>query len=155
MQYSRRKLGLFCGVAAVVVLGLGIVAVAPAMAATGSGPARAVTGHAKTVAAAGIYDYNDGGIITEGGAATTITINANGTFVILYGSITDGGVWLQDGKTIALTVTSGEDGSGGCLLLGTVQKKGINSAAHPGPIDCSQPFGKTGTWYATVPKHVR
>jgi hypothetical protein len=153
VQYSKRKLTLFCGVAAVVVLGLGVVAVAPALAATRSSPA--VTGHAKTVAAAGIYDYNDGGIIIEGGAAATITINTNGTFVLLYGSITDGGVWLQDGKTIALTITSGEDGSGGCLLLGTVLKKGINSSAKPGPIDCSQPFGKSGTWYASVPKHVR
>ncbi len=103
----------------------------------------------------GIYDYTDGNIITEGGAATTLTINANGTFALTYASITDNGVWVQDAKTVALTVTAGEDGSAGCLLLGTVKRKGINSASAPGPIDCMVPFGKSGTWYAAVPRHVR
>jgi hypothetical protein len=157
MKYSRMRVGLFFGSAAVVVLGLGVVAVTPAVAANRSVTTGAVTGRASpsTVPAAGIYNYTDGGIITEGGAATTITINSNGTFTLLYASITDTGVWIQEGKTIALTVTSGEDGSAGCLLLGTVERKGINSASKQGQIDCMVPFGKTGSWWATVPHHVR
>ncbi|HVC70025.1 MAG TPA: hypothetical protein VNC61_07135 [Acidimicrobiales bacterium] len=103
----------------------------------------------------GLYNYTDGGIITEGGAATTIAINANGTFNLLYASITDNGVWVSQGKAIALTVTSGEDGSAGCLLLGTLVRKGINSATTQGPINCMAEFGKSGTWYASVPHHVR
>jgi len=147
MKSSGRRIGLFSASAAMAVLALGIVGVAPAMA----------TGHAipATIGAPGIYNYNDGGIITEGGAATTLTINANGTFSLQYAAITDTGAWLQSGKTVALTVTSGEDGSAGCLLLGSVLHKGINSAAKPGPIDCEAEFAKTGTWYASVPKHVR
>jgi hypothetical protein len=144
MKISGTRVGLFFGSAAVVLLGVGV---SPAGAL---GQARA-----STPGAAGIYNYTDGDVITEGGAAATITINANGTFSLIYASITDNGQWLQTGKTIALTVTSGEDGSSGCLLLGTVERKGINSAAKPGAIDCQQQFGKTGTWYATVPPHVR
>jgi hypothetical protein len=147
MLFSGKRVGLFVGSAAVVTLGIGLI---------GTGPAGAVS-HARTStpSAVGLYNYTDGGVITEGGAAATITINANGTFTLLYASITDSGQWLQQGKTIALTVTSGEDGSGGCLLLGTIERKGINSATKQGPIDCEGQFGKTGTWYATVPRHVR
>jgi hypothetical protein len=146
MNTSAKWMGLFsASAAAVVLLGLGVVGVVPAGAA----------GHPATASAPGVYTYNDGGVITEGGAATTLTINANGTFTLIYASITDTGVWLQNGKTIALTVTSGEDGSAGCLLLGTIKSRGINSEAKPGPIDCQSEFGKTGTWYAVIPHHVR
>ena len=147
MVISGRRVGLFFASAAVVLLGIGLV---------GVGSAGAVShARASTPTAVGLYNYTDGGVIIEGGAAATITINANGTFTLLYTSITDSGQWLQQGKTIALTVTSGEDGSGGCLLLGTIVRKGINSASKQGPIDCEAQFGKTGTWYATVPRHVR
>jgi hypothetical protein len=149
MKSSGRRVGLFLGSAAVLLLGSLAVGASPALAA----------GHARSPAATptpvGLYTYSDGDIITEGDAPATITINANGTFTLLYASITDTGVWLQDGKTIALTVTSGEDGSGGCLLLGTIMRKGINSAAKQGPIDCNAEFGKVGTWYAAIPRHVR
>jgi hypothetical protein len=147
MKISGRRVGLFFGSAAVVLLGVGLIDAGPAVAVS--------HGRASTPSAVGLYNYNDGSIITEGGAAATITINANGTFTLLYASITDSGQWLQQGKTIALTVTSGEDGSAGCLLLGTIERKGINSAVKQGPIDCEGQFGKTGTWYATVPRHVR
>jgi hypothetical protein len=147
MKFSGRRAGLFLGSAAMVLLGVGLIGVGPAVAVSHT--------RASTPTAVGLYNYNDGGVITEGGAAATITINANGTFTLLYASITDTGQWVQEGKTIALTVTSGEDGSGGCLLLGTIERKGINSAAKQGPIDCEGQFGKTGTWYATVPRHVR
>jgi len=147
MKSSRIRLGHVLGSVAVALLGVGVVGVGPANAAKHESPS--------TPSAVGIYNYTDGDIITEGGAAATITLDTNGTFILIYASITDSGVWLQDGRTIALTVTSSEDGSTGCLLLGTVERKGINSAAKQGPIDCESQFGKTGTWYASVPKHVR
>jgi hypothetical protein len=147
MTNSGKRVGRFLGSATVALLGVGVLGVAPATAASHAAPS--------ALNPVGLYNYNDGGIITEGGAATTLTINANGTFSLLYASITDNGVWLTSGRTIALTVTSGEDGSAGCLLLGTIVRKGINSAAKQGPIDCNAEFGKTGTWYAAVPHHVR
>jgi hypothetical protein len=147
MTFSGRRVGAFFGCAALALFSVGLVGVGPATATSQAKPS--------TLSPVGLYNYNDGGIITEGGSAATITINANGTFNLLYASITDNGVWLTQGKTIALTITSGEDGSAGCLLLGTVVRKGINSAAKPGPIDCQAEFGKTGTWYASVPHHVR
>jgi hypothetical protein len=125
-----------------------------------SQPSAAIRGlaagpHSSTPNAVGLYNYFDGNIITEGGQPTTLTINANGTFTLLYSSLTDTGVWVQQGKTIALTVTSGEDGSAGCLLLGTVERKGLSSATKQGVIDCMVPFGKSGSWYAPIPRHVR
>jgi len=146
MKSWGTRVCLFSGAAAVVLFGLGIVA---------AGPAQATASVPSAINPVGLYNYFDGGIITEGGAATTITINANGTFNLLYGTITDNGVWLLQKRTIALTVTSGEDGSAGCLLMGTLVHKGINSSAKQGPIDCQAEFGKTGTWYAKVPHHVR
>jgi hypothetical protein len=147
MKFSGRRVGVFFGSMAVALLGVGVVGVGPATATSHATPS--------TPSPVGLYNYTDGGIITEGGAATTMTINANGTFNLLYASITDTGVWVTQGKTIALTITSGEDGSAGCLLLGTIKHKGINSAASQGPINCQAEFGKTGTWYAVVPHHVR
>jgi hypothetical protein len=145
MKNSRTRVGLFSGAAAVVLLSVVLVGVGPATAAS----------HPSALNPVGVYNYFDGGIIIEGGAATTINVNANGTFNLLYSTITDNGVWLMEGRTIALTVTSGEDGSAGCLLLGTVVRRGINSSAKQGPIDCQAEFGKSGTWYAVVPHHVR
>ena len=144
MKSLFRPVGLVLAGVAVAILGSGVIAAAPAMATTSNAPS-----------APGVYNYFDGNMITEGGAPTTLTINANGSFTILYAAITDSGVWIQQGRTLALTVTSGEDGSAGCLLLGTVLRKGISSATSPGVIDCMVPFGKSGTWYAHVPHHVR
>ena len=143
MKNSRTRVGLFSGAAAVVLLSVVLVGVGPATAAS----------HPSALNPVGVYNYFDGGIIPD--AATTMNVNANGTFNLLYSTITDNGVWLMEGRTIALTVTSGEDGSAGCLLLGTVVRKGINSSAKQGPIDCQAEFGKSGTWYAVVPHHVR
>jgi hypothetical protein len=147
MTFSAKRVAYVFGSAAVALLGMGVFGVGPATAASHAAP--------KALNAVGIYNYTDGDVITEGDAPATITINVNGTFTLLYASITDNGVWLQDGRTIALTVTSSEDGSSGCLLLGTVERKGINSASKQGPIDCNSQFGKVGTWYAAVPKHAR
>lgn len=158
MASSTKRALLFLAHATVIVLGSAVVGVSPAWSVSHQpGLAHGVSGdaHPNVVSAVGIYDYFDGNVIVEGGAAATITINANGTWTLMYSSITDAGVWVQQGRALALTVTSGEDGSAGCLLLGTVQRRGINSATNQGPINCSNPFGKTGTWYATVPPHVR
>jgi hypothetical protein len=146
MKSWKMRIGVLLAGGALAVLGVGAFGVAQATAA----------GHPAAVSPLGVYNYNDGGVITEGGAATTLTINANGSFTLIYSSITDSGQWLLYGKnTLALTVTNSEDGSSGCLLVGTVNHRGINSAAKPGPIDCNSQFGKTGTWYASVPHHVR
>ena len=146
MKSWRMRIGALLAGGALAVLGVGAFGVAPATAAAA---------HPAAASPPGVYNYNDGGVITEGGAATTLTINANGSFTLIYSSITDSGQWLLYGKTVALTVTNSEDGSSGCLLVGTVNHRGINSVAKPGPIDCNSQFGKTGTWYASVPHHVR
>src|SRR5450631_3512810 len=63
MKSFGTRMGLFTGTAAVVLLGLGVVGAAPAGAAP------------RAINPVGLYNYFDGGIITEGGAATTITVN--------------------------------------------------------------------------------
>ncbi len=47
-------------------------------------------------------------------------------------AFSDGGTWIQSGKTIALEDNTGGDESTGLIELGTIEKHGISSDAHPG-----------------------
>jgi Na+/glutamate symporter len=67
------------------------------------------------------------------------------------GEVTLNGYWVQQGKAIALTVTETSNTTQtptyvGCLFLGIIKTRSINSAAREGPINCSSYLG---AWYAT------
>jgi predicted sugar kinase len=70
MKRRGRPVGLFFGSGTVALLSWGAVGVTPALAASHHSAATpGTTGHGvpSTVSAVGIYNYTDGGMITEGG----------------------------------------------------------------------------------------
>ncbi len=60
----------------------------------------------------------------------------------------DGGSWVQGGKTMAMTMTVGSDGTGGCIFAGKVGTTGktVSSATAPGAWICPG-YSSSGTWY--------
>ncbi len=64
----------------------------------------------------------------------------------------DGGTWLQAGKGLAMDMTAGEDGTGGCIFAGKVGHTGttISSAAKPGAWICPGYDDSYGTWWVSL-----
>jgi hypothetical protein len=62
----------------------------------------------------------------------------------------DGGSWVQGGTTMAMAVTEGGDGAGGCIFVGQVAKTGtaVSSASKPGAWICPGD-SSSGTWYVS------
>jgi hypothetical protein len=85
-----------------------------------------------------IGTHHDGTIAYAGGNAWSSTYQNNG------------GSWVQGGTTIAMTMTSGADGTGGCIFAGKVAKTGtaVGSAGKPGAWICPG-YSSSGTWYAS------
>jgi hypothetical protein len=129
---------------AIVVALLGVAAVSAGSAAAGpsatSYPAGTTTvkTHSHGASPAGSYDFFD-----SGGAGPVWTINSDGEW---YDSTGDVGYWLQRGKTIALTVTSGS--GTGCTFLGTIKTNSLNTAAKQGIYNCAART-PPAAWYAT------
>jgi hypothetical protein len=127
----------------VALLGVGVVSAESAVAgpsAAASYPAgtTAVKTHSRDASPASSYDFFD-----SGGAGPVWTINSDGEW---YDSTGDVGFWLQRGKTISLTVTSGS--GTGCTFLGTIKPNSLNTAAKQGIYNCA---ARTlpASWYAT------
>ena len=99
----------------------------------------------------GNYNFGIGGFPYPDG---TMTISRHHTWSDAFGfggperPFTDSGTWARHGKSITLTVTASGGGANevGCVLSGTLNKSGINSASSPGSITC--PGGIPLTWYA-------
>jgi hypothetical protein len=130
----------------IVVALLGVGAVSAGSAAAGPSAAAAsypagtttVRTHSHSASPVGSYDFFD-----SGGAGPVWTIDSDGEW---YDSTGDVGFWLQRGKTIALTVTSGS--GTGCTFLGTIKPNSLNSAAKQGIYNCAART-PPASWYAT------
>jgi hypothetical protein len=132
----------------VVVALLGVGAVSAGSAAAGSaaaGPSAiyptgttTVKTHSHSASPVGAYDFFD-----SGGGGPVWTIDSDGQW---YDGSGDVGFWLQQGKTIALTVTSGT--ATGCTFLGTIKAKSLNTAAKQGIYNCAART-PPASWYAT------
>ena len=105
---------------------------------------------AATPAFAGVKgNYN----LVTGNLVGTMTISKHHIFSDTGGGVTDSGTWAKakHEKAITLTITSSSyPPDVGCVLSGTVDKDGINTASSPGSYTCPNgPAGPyTGTWYA-------
>ena len=105
-----------------------------------------------TPAFAGVKGNDNLGI--DGNLVGTLTISRHHIFSdVSANGVTDSGTWAKakHEKAIALTITSSSYGPDvGCVLSGTVNKDGINTASSPGSYACPNgPAGPvTGTWYA-------
>ncbi len=79
----------------------------------------------------------------------TITYEAGNVWTSNYDSA-DGGTWLQAGKSLAMDMTTGTDGTGGCIFAGKVNHTGtkISKAAKPGAWICPG-YGSSGSWYVS------
>jgi hypothetical protein len=73
-----------------------------------------------------------------------LTISAGNTWSAV--DFSDGGTWIQSGKTIALEDNTGGDESAGEIELGTIGKHGISSEAKPGSW-VAPDGGVPGTFY--------
>jgi hypothetical protein len=86
----------------------------------------------------GTYD-----IFSSNGGRGAITFDFNpDKFTTSYG---DSGIWVSKGNTLAFGVTKTTDGDDGCLYLGTLHGKLINSKHQKGPTLCNS---GPDTWYA-------
>ena len=108
-------------------------------AAAAARPAPATVGHTK--AAAGNYEIH-----SSNGGTGQITVLVDSSWLSDYG---DSGILVALGTSAAFVVTKSTDGDLGCIFLGTVGAKGINSAHKQGPQDCGS---FSDTWYATRDK---
>jgi hypothetical protein len=88
----------------------------------------------------------------------TWTLNGDNTFSIKLASNhsfkstfdNDTGEWVQGGPAVALTITGGGEGGGGCLFVGKGNKTGtaIASSTKPGNWACPG-LGVSGTFYTS------
>jgi hypothetical protein len=84
----------------------------------------------------------------NGSDVGTITYAAGDTWSSSY--IGAGGAWVQGGNTMAMTMTSGGAGSGGCIFVGKVAITGtaVSSASKPGAWICPG-LATHGIWYVS------
>jgi hypothetical protein len=129
----------------VVIALLGVGAVSAGSAAAGQSAAAiypagttTVKTHPQSASPVGTYDFFD-----SGGGGPVWTIDSDGEW---YDSSGDIGFWLQQGKTISLTVSSGT--ATGCTFLGTVKPNSLSTAAKQGIYNCAART-PPASWYAT------
>jgi len=127
----------------VALLGVGAVSAGSAVAGPSAAsiyPAGTTTvkTHSQSASPVGTYDFVD-----SGGGGPVWTIDADGEW---YDGSGDVGFWLQHGKTISLTFTSGT--ASGCTFLGTINRKSLNTAATQGIYNCAART-PPASWYAT------
>lgn len=109
-------------------------------AAASARPAGRPVSHTK--AATGNYEIH-----SSNGGKGQITVLVNSTWFSDYG---DSGISVVLGKSAAFLVTTSTDGDLGCVFLGTVGTKGINTVHKQGPQNCGSFHD---TWYATRDKN--
>jgi hypothetical protein len=126
----------------VALLGVGVVSAGSATAGPSAStyPAGTTTvkTHSQAASPVGTYDFFD-----SGGGGPVWTIDADGQW---YDNSGDVGYWLQQGKTIALTVTTGK--AIDCTFLGTIKSKSLNTATKQGIYNCAART-PPASWYAT------
>lgn len=105
-------------------------------AAAGAHGAASVSSHAKSPL--GSYEEH-----SSNGGVGQLNVLSNHHFSTNF---QDSGSWVSLGTAVAFRVDASAEGDGGCVFLGTVTKKGINSAAKQGPQNCGT---SRDTWYAT------
>jgi hypothetical protein len=116
---------------------LAVVGIVGLLVASTTGGASASSGRKSSPV--GVYSE----FSSNGGSATT-DINTDGTTT---SSVGDSGYWVSMTKAFAFVITSSppQEGDVECVLLGAVNKHGINSEAKPGPQNC---VNEHITWYA-------
>jgi hypothetical protein len=91
----------------------------------------------KTVDPVGVYDE-----FSSNGGSGILTVDSGNTFSTSY---QDTGNWISLNKAFAFGVVSSVEGDTGCVYLGTLNAKGINSKAKEGPTQCRTTVDH---WYA-------
>jgi hypothetical protein len=86
------------------------------------------------------YNPDGGGWVDAG----HLTISSGNTWSAV--DFSDGGTWIQSGKTISLECNTGGDATDGLIELGTIGKHGISSEAKPGTWVAPE-GGVPGTFY--------
>jgi hypothetical protein len=148
MKFLGGRVSLLFGGVAVVLVGVGIVGVAPALAGSSAPHPATHRGSALATSAVGTYNAFESPVTSNAAVtANALTISSNDTWSQTQSSAKDSGYWVSEGKSVALVVTTSSRGNAGCVYLGTVGKTGINkqSKSKQGPYNC---HGGKGSWYA-------
>ncbi len=141
MHSSKNWVAAVATAAAACLLAVGVSAGAAGARSLGvSGPGRPAA-----PAPAGFKGGTDDLIVD--GARYAITFSADYDWTSDFDG-GDGGQWVDDATSIALSVTAGDDAGANCVFAGTVTgKHSIGSATAPGKYGC---IAGKGSWYVTA-----
>lgn len=113
-------------------------------AISSAGPTAAATGNRTSAPrVVGTYDESD----TSGGVPHTLHIKPDGHYYLIAAPDLEVGYWVVHNGAIAFAVVDSQFGTlAGCMFVGLPTTQGIDSAQHPGLLDCN---GHRFRWHAT------